>query len=59
MYSIPRGTDECDQLITPRLGDSAPTSSLYQNDDELFVNYGSTTDSSQQRNFKMEHSRFI
>ncbi|ERL91943.1 transmembrane protein 184C [Dendroctonus ponderosae] len=39
MYSIPRGNDEYQHLVSPRAGQSVPAD-FYQNFDEVVVNYG-------------------
>lgn len=39
MYSIPRGNDEYQHLVSPRAGQSVPAD-FYQNSDEVVVNYG-------------------
>ncbi|KAF7274176.1 hypothetical protein GWI33_013148 [Rhynchophorus ferrugineus] len=47
MYSIPRGTDEFSNLISPRAGQSAPAPGFYQSDyDDFVINYGTVTSTS-------------
>lgn len=42
MYSIPRGNDEYQNLVSPRGGQSVPAD-FYQNYDEVVVNYGTVS----------------
>ncbi|XP_030746075.1 transmembrane protein 184C [Sitophilus oryzae] len=45
MYSIPRGTDEFSNLVSPRGGQSVPASFYQSEYDDFVVNYGTVTSS--------------